>query len=164
MLLESSLQWEAMTLNTWHAVWTVVIVRVSISVLGTEVQALEGEHLSAATTGSEPVMLLPDKADPTSWIVTTWPQWSVFGSLWLFHPRLNRKVLPPYETLLHFQNRGEKVQVLCFLFLCHLMSLCLAVAWRGVELGTPTPLYKSKAVQFSVAWMLLIYISSASKE
>lgn len=81
MLLESSLQCEAMTLNTWHAVLTVVIVRVSISGLGTEVQALEGEHLSAAATGSEPVMLLPDEADPTSRIVTTWPQRSKFGSL-----------------------------------------------------------------------------------
>lgn len=42
-----------MTLNTWHAVGTVVIVRLSISVLGTKVQTLEGKYLSAATSGLE---------------------------------------------------------------------------------------------------------------
>lgn len=62
MLLESSLQFEAMTSNSWHAVRS-VIVGVLISVLGTEVQVSERTHLLASASVSESVLLLAEKAD-----------------------------------------------------------------------------------------------------
>lgn len=129
MLLEGSSEQDTVTLNSWHAAQPLVAVRVSISVFlgGAQTgQALEGEDPLAVSGSAMPPPSSPtDTADLPGWTVSTWPHRKrSVGSLWLFHQRLNGKVSPRHETLLHFykQRWGKCKYSISSLFLSFSLS------------------------------------------